>query len=124
MIRRFIRFVSGNVPLLLLGAAAGLAWANLAPEGYRQVRDLHVWALERGGAWRGMDLRYLVNDILMSLFFALVGKQVWEALRALYLVGRPPDLEDVERYTRPIPGLPDTITRQAALTAQAIQSRK
>ena len=80
MVRRFIRLVSGNVPLLLLGAVAGLAWANLAPEHYLWVRDLHFPALDHGGAWRGMDPRYLVNDILMSLFFALVGKQVWEAL--------------------------------------------
>ena len=29
---------------------------------------------------------------------------VWEALRALYLVGQPADLEDVERYTRPVAG--------------------
>jgi len=49
---------------------------------------------------------------------------VWEALRALYLVGQLPDLEDVERYTHPIPGVPDTIQRQAELAAQAIQGRK
>ncbi|HEY2016163.1 MAG TPA: HEAT repeat domain-containing protein [Bryobacteraceae bacterium] len=49
---------------------------------------------------------------------------VWEALRALYLVGQPPDLEDVERYTRPVPGMPEAVVRQAALTAEAIQSRK
>jgi biotin carboxyl carrier protein len=49
---------------------------------------------------------------------------VWEALRALYLVGQPPDLEDVERYTHPVPGMPDTVQRQAELTAQAIQARK
>jgi HEAT repeat protein len=49
---------------------------------------------------------------------------VWEALRALYLVGQAPDLEDVERYLRPIPGMPEAIARQAALTSQAIQSRR
>lgn len=49
---------------------------------------------------------------------------VWEALRALHLVGQPPDLEDVERYTHPVPGMPDTVQRQAELTAQAIQGRK
>jgi hypothetical protein len=48
---------------------------------------------------------------------------VWEALRALYLVGQPPDLEDVQRYTHPVPGMPDTIQKQAELTAQAIQAR-
>ena len=47
----------------------------------------------------------------------------WEALRALYLVGLPPDLEDVERFTRPIAGMPDTIVRQASLTAEAIRAR-
>ena len=49
---------------------------------------------------------------------------IWEALRALYLVGQPADLEEVERYTHPIPGLPESIARQATLTAQAIQSRE
>ena len=50
-------------------------------------------------------------------------KNVWEALRALYLVGGPEDLEDVQRYTRPIPGMPQNIRQQASLTAEAIQSR-
>ena len=49
---------------------------------------------------------------------------VWEALRALYLVGQAEDLEQVQRFARPVPGMPDTVVRQALLTAQAIQSRK
>jgi len=49
---------------------------------------------------------------------------VWEALRALYIVGQPGDLEDVQRFTRPVPGFPDTIAKQAALTAQQIEARK
>ena len=48
---------------------------------------------------------------------------VWEALRALVLVGQPSDLELVTRYTRPIPGLPDVIQRQALETRQAIEAR-
>jgi hypothetical protein len=48
---------------------------------------------------------------------------VWEALRALYLVGQPADLEDVERYIRPPAGMPENVVRQAQLTAEAIQSR-
>jgi len=48
---------------------------------------------------------------------------VWEALRGLYLVGQPDDLADVERFARPIPGIPETVARQALLTTQAIQSR-
>jgi hypothetical protein len=48
---------------------------------------------------------------------------VWEALRALYLVGQKADLEAVERYTRPVPGMPETVVRQATLTAEAIRAR-
>jgi hypothetical protein len=48
---------------------------------------------------------------------------VWEALRALYVVGQAEDLEEVRRFTRPVPGLPASVARQAALTAQAIQAR-
>jgi biotin carboxyl carrier protein len=50
--------------------------------------------------------------------------QVWEALRGLYMVGQPADLEDVERFTRPLAGMPQTVVRQAALTASQIQSQK
>jgi biotin carboxyl carrier protein len=48
---------------------------------------------------------------------------VWEALRALVLVGEPADLPDIERFTRPIPGFPETVARQASETAEAIRSR-
>ena len=48
---------------------------------------------------------------------------VWEALRALYVVGQAEDLEDVQRFTRPVPGMSESVVRQAALTAQAIQAR-
>ena len=49
---------------------------------------------------------------------------VWEALRALYLMGQPSDVEDVERYVRPIPGMPEAVQRQASLTIEAIRARK
>jgi len=49
---------------------------------------------------------------------------VWEALRALYLVGQPGDLDDVQRFAHAVPGLPENIERQALLTVQAIQERK
>jgi HEAT repeat protein len=49
--------------------------------------------------------------------------QVWEALRALYLVGQPGDLPEVERYARGVADMPDRIKQQAALTAGAIRKR-
>jgi HEAT repeat protein len=48
---------------------------------------------------------------------------VWEALRALYLVGAVGDLPDVERFKRTPPEWPVRISQQAALTAEQIRSR-
>jgi len=49
--------------------------------------------------------------------------QVWEALRALYLVGSEDDLEDVERYAAGVEGMSERIRQQARLTAEAIRRR-
>ena len=50
--------------------------------------------------------------------------EVWEALRALYLVGRPQDLAAVEALARAGDPVPRNIRDQAELTAHAIQSRE
>jgi len=49
--------------------------------------------------------------------------QVWEALRALYFVGRPEDLLAIRRYTRKSPETPDRLQQQAVLTEKAILDR-
>lgn len=49
--------------------------------------------------------------------------QVWEALRALYLMGELQDLPEVERYAHGVAGMPDRIRQQAALTADGIRRR-
>jgi biotin carboxyl carrier protein len=49
--------------------------------------------------------------------------QVWEALRALYVVGTAEDLPAIARYEREQPGLPDRIRQQAILTEHAIRQR-
>lgn len=48
---------------------------------------------------------------------------VFEALRALFLVGEVDDLQDVERYQNGVAGMPERINQQAAQTAKAIRSR-
>lgn len=48
---------------------------------------------------------------------------VWEALRALYLIGRKDDLPLVTAYARGVEGMPPNIQEQAKLTLEAIQSR-
>ena len=49
--------------------------------------------------------------------------QVWEALRALYLVGQPDDLAAVTPYERELPEIPEHIQQQAVLTEKAIRDR-
>jgi biotin carboxyl carrier protein len=50
-------------------------------------------------------------------------EEVWEALRALYLIGQAQDLPAVEQFTS-ADNMPPDIRRQAATTVQAIRSRK
>jgi biotin carboxyl carrier protein len=50
-------------------------------------------------------------------------EQVWEALRALYVVGQPEDLAAIRAYQRELPEIPDRIRQQALLTEQAIRQR-
>ena len=49
--------------------------------------------------------------------------QVWEALRALYLIGQPDDLAAIRPYERELPEVPDHVRQQAVLTEKAIQQR-
>lgn len=51
------------------------------------------------------------------------GSFVYEALRALFLVGGSEDLPDVLRYSEGVEGMPDQVKQQAAQTAKAIRSR-
>ncbi len=50
-------------------------------------------------------------------------EQVWEALRALYLVGQLEDLPAIRIYERNVPEIPDRLREQALLTEKAIQAR-
>ena len=49
--------------------------------------------------------------------------QVFEALRALALIGRPEALAEVDRFAAGAPGMPAQVRQQALLTAQAIRQR-
>lgn len=50
-------------------------------------------------------------------------EQVWEALRALYLVGQIDDLPAVRAYERDLPDISSDVRQQATETEQAIQAR-
>jgi hypothetical protein len=50
-------------------------------------------------------------------------EQVWEALRALYLIGQLDDLPAILPYERELPEISDRVRQQASLTEKAIRER-
>lgn len=50
-------------------------------------------------------------------------EQVWEALRALYLVGQPEDLPAIRIYERDLPEISNDVRQQAQETEKAIATR-
>ncbi len=50
-------------------------------------------------------------------------EQVWEALRALYLIGQLEDIPAVTPYERALPEVSDAVRQQATLTERAIRER-
>lgn len=70
--------------LLIIGAVTALAWANIDAHSYHAFVDFVIWDHAPIGhlhdGHRTLTLHYLVNDILMALFFAIAAKEVWEAV--------------------------------------------
>jgi hypothetical protein len=50
-------------------------------------------------------------------------EQVWEALRALYIVGQADDLPAIHPYERDLPDISNDVRQQAAETEKAIRAR-
>jgi len=50
--------------------------------------------------------------------------QVWEALRALYVVGQPEDIAAILPYERELPDIPAHVRQQAIETEKAIRGRE
>jgi pyruvate/2-oxoglutarate dehydrogenase complex dihydrolipoamide acyltransferase (E2) component len=61
------------------------------------------------------------GDVLLTL--SPDAEFVFEALRALFLVGEEEDLPEVERFAHGVEGMPERVKQQAAQTARAIRSR-
>ena len=87
-VKHTINFLLENSLFLIFGAVGGLVWANMDPESYKHLVHLelfqsdlfydHALAKEPGNP-HIFTLHYLVNDLLMAFFFAIAGKEVWEA---------------------------------------------
>jgi len=102
-------------------------------------------ALHRGGViaklqsgQQNVEIRSPIGGRIQSLF-VMIGadvtagaevarvepgaEQVWEALRALYIIGKPDDLPAIRQYERELPEIPARVSQQAVLTEQAIRER-
>ncbi|WP_417268812.1 Na+/H+ antiporter NhaA [Celeribacter sp.] len=82
-------FVTNYSLLLILGAITALIWANIDSASYHAfvefpiAKDFFIGELHddgHGHVSRILTLHYLVNDLLMALFFAIAAKEVWEAV--------------------------------------------
>lgn len=94
-------FIAAYSVLLITGTVLALIWANTDPGSYHHFVeyplwfnsilgvDFHHWAqvmgpaadaYEVGDVEKVLTLHYLVNDMLMALFFAMAAKEVWEAV--------------------------------------------
>jgi hypothetical protein len=119
-----LRFAATPITILPVGSVvtreAMVARVRDERGGVQEVRAPVAGRIERASAIDGR--RLAAGEELLVL--APDAKNVWEALRALYLVGAPEDLPEIERYARgDVAGMSDEIKKQAALTAEAIKSR-
>jgi len=83
-------FVTNYSLLMIGGALLALLWANLDPYSYHAVVEWPIltdspvgaptYAEDGSVATRTLTFHYLVNDVLMALFFAIAAKEVWEAV--------------------------------------------
>jgi len=85
----------------------------------REVRcevpgTLHNWTVPDGA-------KVAKGDLL--LYISPSPEMVWEALRALFIVGAAEDASSVAPYARGIEGMPPQIQQQATLTLTAIRDR-
>jgi Na+:H+ antiporter, NhaA family len=74
-LERFLRLEAGSASLLMVAAVAALAWANVSQETYESFWATKL-AVEVGPLAIEEDLRHLVNDLLMAVFFYVVALEV------------------------------------------------
>lgn len=70
-----LHFLFEYSAFLIGGTVAALVWANVAPHSYHAMLET-PWFPDLGG----LTFHFLVNDILMALFFAIAAKEVWESM--------------------------------------------
>jgi hypothetical protein len=121
---------------VVAGDVAAVAKPGDSIRGGTMVARLEVQGLGGGGVTKSsFDVRSPISGKLRSVAVkkgdhvmgeALIGvvdpgpEQVWEALRALYLIGNKDDLPLVRQYEGANPDMPDKVREQARNTEKAI----
>ncbi|MCC9601098.1 Na+/H+ antiporter NhaA [Stieleria sp. JC731] len=78
-------FLYNNSMFLVLGSLLALLWANadglFSGHSYHNFVHVNLWPLaSHGHDAHGLTFHFVVNDILMALFFAIAAKEVWESI--------------------------------------------
>ena len=89
------------------------------PSGEREVRAEIPGTLDR---WLLSDGANVTAGAHIAAVWP-TDDEAWEALRALYLIGEPADLDVIAPYARGGENAPPQLAQQARLTMQAIRSR-
>ncbi|MDP7033417.1 MAG: Na+/H+ antiporter NhaA [Planctomycetota bacterium] len=99
-IKGTIHFLFENSLFLIFGTLVALIWANSGDAAFHKYHDLvhHEWIAHffGEGGHHHLNLHWVVNDVLMAFFFAIAGKEIWEAL----LPGGP--LNDPKKAATPL----------------------
>ena len=74
-LERFLREEAGSGALLLAAALAALVWTNVASGSYSDFWETSI-SIEVGSLSLEEDLRHVVNDLLMAVFFFVVALEV------------------------------------------------
>jgi Na+:H+ antiporter, NhaA family len=73
---RVLQFLFDNSLFLVGGSLVALIWANVDYDSYHALVDANLLPVGQ----HKLTLHFLVNDVLMALFFAIAAKEVWESL--------------------------------------------
>lgn len=85
MCKRALNFIFDNSLLLIAGAGAGLIWANLDYHSYEAFLNFPLFRTRFLGQCVGsscvVNVHFLINEFLMMFFFAVAGREVFEAMQ-------------------------------------------
>jgi len=74
-LERYLKLEAGSASLLFAAAVVALVWVNGWPEAYERVWSRSV-TVDLGPLLIEEDLRHLINDLLMAVFFYVVALEV------------------------------------------------